>query len=388
MSDAIQFIAHRVVELAFWLFLALAVRTMILAIAGWCVAWRLTHPRRRNSRLAIISIRQGAQEDAVELPRTSETTAPGTYGLWFNDGPSHVRVGDVVGESPSTVTRARLTSHGEPPRTGQVFQWSRVAYAHPEDLSLPVTSFSPTPGAPPAWHVPAENPTSTRWAIHIHGLGSTAAATLASFPTFHAADYHSLAMTYGDPRCTTLGQEESGEVERLVEHAVQHGATSIILVGWSMGAAVARLLIGSSRHASLIHGALLIAPMLDWRTTVEFAARVTRIPRFAARAGLAVVEHPLFSRTVGLRRPIDIDAMSWFGGVPVNVLTLHSPEDRTTPYAASAALAAENPERVTLCSLAAPIHTTEWNVDPAACSDASSAWLRQLKTATKPSMAP
>ncbi|WP_053386105.1 alpha/beta hydrolase [Leucobacter japonicus] len=223
------------------------------------------------------------------------------------------------------------------------------------------------------------NQGSTRWAIHIHGLGSSAAATLASFITFREAGYHSLTTTYGDPRRTTLGQDEHIDIDRLVHYAVTNGATSIILVGWSMGAAIARPLIDSSIHAPLIHGVLLVSPMLDWRNTVDHAARVTRIPRFIARAGLSWVAHPRLSRTVGLRQPIDVDAMSWFGGVPVSTLILHSPNDRTTPYADSATLAAESSVQVTLRTLAAPMHTTEWNVAPDACSDMLANWLHRFE---------
>lgn len=365
-----------------FLLIATLLAVLLWALAGWFVAFRLTHPTPSQERLTLTSLTETAAGTMVALPATPATSARGRYGIWFNRGTAHARLGPVVDRGPHTVTRLVEAVSGGQLTADTRYRWSGITHLHPSELGLTSTHAKDVPGGPEFLHVPAVDTTSTQWAIHIHGLGGTAASTLRAFPTFHSAGYHSLTTTYHSPdsHLTTLGQTEWHQLDHLLSYAVRSGATTVVLVGWSMGAAIAQQLVTRSHHAAVIKGALLIAPSLNWEDTIRHSAQHLGIPTWAARAGSTFVQHSLLSRTIGLSAPINLRSMSWLESVQIDTLIVHNPADRTTPHHISATYSLNQNSHVELISAESSGHTLEWNSNSELCSEAVSAWLLNLST--------
>lgn len=322
----------------------------------------------------------------VVLPATAKTSHPGTFGLWTPT--HHVLVGAVLREGPGrSVTReviAQTTIAGRNATIweGDVFHSPSQIEQH-EDVMIDGDA-----GPLPAWKI---GPTSDRWVIHVHGIRATRMNALRSVPAALALGYTSLVVSYrGDgegptrPRqAAALGLVEWRDVDAAIAYAVKHGAKSIVLVGWSMGATVAMLTLERSAHRELIVGAALISPALEWRQTMTAGARKLHLPAAALCSSLAelFLSNPRLSRVVGAPLPIDFDELDWTRTPRITVPTLliHSPGDRTVPYAVSQQVQAVNPHTVTLAEPPHHAdHAWEYNVDPEAFTEQLRGWMAQL----------
>src|SRR5690606_33121372 len=109
----------------------------------------------------------------IELSRTPDAVCPGRYSLWFNDDRGLARVGEVVAETMTTVTRDLVAvEYGDIARAVKV----RLAgwwFSHPRDLELPYDNveIETELGAAPAWHFPPERDDGC-WVIQVHGRAS------------------------------------------------------------------------------------------------------------------------------------------------------------------------------------------------------------------------
>lgn len=321
----------------------------------------------------------------VVLPATAKTRHPGTFGLWTPT--HHVLVGDVLREGPGrSVTREVLgqtaIEHGATVWEGDVFHSPSQLAPH-EDIVIEGDA-----GPLPAWKI---GPDSGRWVIHIHGLRATRINALRSVPAALNLGYTSLVVSYrGDGegptephQASALGLVEWHDVDAAITYAVTHGATSIVLVGWSMGATAAMLTLERSTHRDLIVGSALISPALEWRQTMTAGARKLHLPAAALCSTLAAhfLSNPRLSRIVGAPVPIDFDALDWTRAPRITVPTLliHSPGDRTVPYAVSQQVQAANPDTVALIGPPSPAdHAWEYNVAPEAFTEMLRNWLAGL----------
>lgn len=362
---------------------ALLVCMLGAVIGGWLVAYRLIHPAKNSEPFTIRSIHGDSTNIVIELDATSQTRAHGEYGIWFANDSGHASLGPMLEDRGDTITRPVESSSGPNLTPGAQFRWSGITQLHPSELNLKTDNIKLN-DQKEAWHIQAEDPASTQWAVHIHGLGGKASSTLRTIPAFTKANFHSLTASYGTGHSTTLGFDEWREIDQMVSYAVRSGATSIVLVGWSMGAAIAKLIITHSAHAELVSGVLLISPVLDWHKTILHSARTQQIPTWIARAGIKIVRHPILCRTVGLAAPLPLTETSWLNDSKTNVLIMHSPTDRSTPFAVSQAFANESESQATLIPVQAG-HTLEWNANPEACSKALTQWLDLLAHHQKPS---
>jgi pimeloyl-ACP methyl ester carboxylesterase len=175
-----------------------------------------------------------------------------------------------------------------------------------------------------------------------------------------------------------LGQTEWHDVDAALDYAVAHGAQNFILVGWSMGAMIALQLTRSSRHRERIAGLCLIAPVVDWRSSILAAGRRARVPAFVTHLAMRVLGSPLSRRATGLQEPIGLSNLDWItNGADLNVptLVLHSSGDRSVPIAMSRAFSDAHKELVELVELPAAPHTLEWNRSPELWETTFSGWL-------------
>jgi acetyl esterase/lipase len=103
-------------------------------------------------------------------------------------------------------------------------------------------------------------------------------------PVFHALGITSLVVSYrndGDaPRSRAgayaLGATEWRDVDAAVSWALRHGARRIVLMGWSMGGAIALQTSLGSAHREQIVGVILDSPVVDWRTVLLSGQGVAR----------------------------------------------------------------------------------------------------------------
>ncbi|MBF4583300.1 alpha/beta hydrolase [Curtobacterium sp. VKM Ac-2865] len=342
---------------------------------------------------------------SITLPLSDETLSAGTFGLWHGEGEGeggdagagvvghavvgrtvvgHTVVGPVldVDEARGTVRRAVLDTVGAPPTE---VRWTGHALRHPSVLGTPWNEVAvPTAlGPAPAWQVspPADDGTtaSRTWAVHVHGIRTTRVTALRTVPAATALGWTSLVPSFrgdgeapSDARASHLGAREWPDVEAALDHAVAHSAERLVLVGWSMGATITRELLVHSAHRARIVGLVLVAPALDWATTVQTAAARSGLPDVVVRLALGSMATPGTCRLVGLRSPVDVRALSWVldpSAPPLDhlppTLVVHSPGDPTVPFRLSEQFAAQHPGVVTLAVSEPTGHGWERNRDAA-----------------------
>ncbi|PZF43556.1 MULTISPECIES: S9 family peptidase [unclassified Curtobacterium] len=334
--------------------------------------------------------------DSVRLPITDDTVRPGEYGLW-HDGPGHTTVGPVieVDEAAGFVRRAVVRTTGA---VSSRVRWSGHVHPDPAAMEVDWSEVSlPTPVGPaPAWVVRpgpdgaarpgrpaalgadsmaargADTVAARTWAVHVHGIRTTRVTALRTVPAALELGWTSIVPSFrGDGeapwegRASHLGAREWADVEVALDHAVANGAERLVIVGWSMGATITHELLARSAHRDRLAGIVLVAPALDWAVTVRSQARRAGLPGFVVRAALGAMGTPVLCRTVGLRSPVDVRALSWLRAprqLPPTLL-IHSTGDTTVPFSASQEFADAHPGTVTLAVSEPAEHAWERNVD-------------------------
>ncbi|MBO0982459.1 S9 family peptidase [Rathayibacter sp. SD072] len=348
------------------------------AALGVLLARRVVLPGRpRFVRL------HSATATTVVLDADSSTVRPGTFGLWSPERDGHLRVGAVLrrDETRNRVEREVLTSTGLPLRAGPV-RWTGHVFAGPSEVDPGVLTveLAVPGGAAPAWLLSG----SDVWFVHVHGIRTSRVTALRSVPVAQHLGATSIVPSFrgdGDgpdvPRgASTLGQTEWRDVDAALQYAVAHGARSLVLVGWSLGAQIALLLAERSPHRGRIAGLVLVSPATDWRGAIRHGARRAGLPVVAARLAEWALGDPILHRLVGLAEPIDLDALDWVSGLRVEVptLVLHSVGDPEVPFALTERFAAANPGVVEVVAFPDAAHGGEYNLDPERFDRAVSEW--------------
>jgi len=376
-----------------WLPVALAAIGAVVTIATLAVAGVtllvartvVTPPRRRPENTRILSV-DGAG-DLVSLSSTVDSRLPGEYSLFFADGSGHARVGDIVAETPGTVIRRLLrVDRGDlaHARRGRFSGWF---YTGPADLGFPFENveIQTELGPAPAWLVPAEAP-SSRWVIGVHGRAVRREETLRAVPVFRAAGYTSLLVSYRNDEDAPasldgrygLGDTEWHDVEAAIRFAVDHGATDVVLMGWSMGGATVLQTVARSELAGVVRGIVLDSPVIDWVTALRFQGELRGLPNPIRSAVIALLGMKWAGRLTGQHVPIDLPRLDFVhrsADLHVPILLMHSDDDGFIPSTASLALAAARPDIVTYERFTVAGHTKLWNFDRVRWNDAIAHWL-------------
>ena len=364
---------------------ALAGTLALMAAGSVRMARKVVTPAGRVPDTRILSLDTAAQ--TITLSRTSDTELPGRYGLFTTGTADYVKLGSVLSESETSVTRKLLTHVGTDARLAPDAAFSGWYFDRPEQLHLPFTSelIGATVGPCPAWLFPAGD--GDVWVIQVHGRGTTRAECLRAVPLFHSLGITSLVVSYRNdgeaPRSRagsyTLGATEWRDVDAAVGFARRRGARRIIVMGWSMGGAIALQLSLNSAHTDAIAGLILESPVVDWRIVLEYQARVQRVP--SAVSGLAIEAlksewaSPLTRTGGGI--PFDrLDVVARATELRHPILILHSDDDGFVPSDASHDLVVARPDLVELEVFDVARHTKLWNYDQARWSDSIRSWLQ------------
>ncbi|WP_261163761.1 alpha/beta hydrolase [Microbacterium sp. Marseille-Q6965] len=354
------------------------------------VARVVVTPAMRVADVEVQAVDTAAQ--TITLSRTPDTELPGRYGLFTSGTAEYLKIGAVLRSDEETVTRKLLTHIGRGASIAQAAAFSGWYFESPAELHVPYRDVEiATPvGASPAWLVPAgvgdDDGTGEVWAVVVHGRGTQRAETIRAVPAFREAGITSLLISYRNdgvaPQSTSglygLGTTEWPDVEAAIEFALEHGARRIVLMGWSMGGAIALQTLVNTAHRESIAGLILESPVVDWRTVLRFQARALGMPPIAASATMGMLESGIASRMHRIGRVIDFDALDMVArGVELDrpILILHSDDDGYVPSDASRRLAELRPDIVTLVPFATARHTKLWNYDEARWNTAIRDWL-------------
>jgi pimeloyl-ACP methyl ester carboxylesterase len=277
---------------------------------------------------------------------------------------------------------------------GQRASWSGIYFQSPADAGLTSMDIEiqTDVGPAPAWLIPPQGTPSTRWAIHIHGLGSTRAGTLRGVQVASEAGLTSLVVTYRNdgegPNVGTgrseLGAAETDDVRAAVNYARENGARSAILFGWSMGAAIALQLAADPKLRGIVTGLVLDSPILDWVATLKANCVRAGLPAWTGTLAVPWLGFQPLARLIGLANPIDLRSFDWIARadeLTVPTLILHGTLDTSAPFLLSNRLRALRPDSVDLGPFNAH-HTMSWNSDGERWCAILLPWLAPLAATT------
>ena len=363
-----------------------------LGVASAFVAGRLARrvvtPTERVADTRILALDTAAQ--TITLSRTDDTSLPGRYGLFTSGTENYLKLGTVLAQSETAVTRKLLTHIDVDAELDAEAAFSGWYFDRPEQLQIPFTNevIGTSIGPCPAWLFPAPEETS-RWVIQIHGRGSARSEALRAVPLFRDLGYTSLAVSYRNdgeaPRSKrgtyTLGATEWRDVDAAVSFAIRRGAREIILMGWSMGGQIALQLDLNSAHREKIVGLVLESPAVDWSEVLRYQAGLLHVPKPVISFALSALSSDWGApvRGQGERIPLDrLDIVSRADELKHPILVLHSDEDGFVPSGGSHALALARPDLVTLEVFDTARHTKLWNYDQDRWSRAITEWVEAL----------
>jgi pimeloyl-ACP methyl ester carboxylesterase len=347
-----------------------------LAAAAYFARRVLTPERRRPDDVEILDVRG----DRVLLSATAETVVPGRYGLWLDEGRGHVRIGDPTGTdvAEGTVEREVLgVDSGELRPGGARFNGYYYSGTPDTALGLPTehVEVEGELGRLPAWVVPAPTGHGSRWAVLVHGRGARRDEALRALPALHRAGWTSLVPTYrndegvpaGPDGRYNLGLSEWRDIESAVEHAVDCGADEVLMVGWSMGGAIALQFLDRSPLADLVSRVVLDGPVIDWGDVLEHHARMHRVPKVVGSLSRSMMGRRWGKRLVGVHESVDVAQTDWVRRADElrhPMLVIHSADDEFVPVGPSRQLAQHRPDLVTYEEWRVARHCKEWNTDP------------------------
>ena len=332
----------------------------------------------------------GSTSNTVLLSKTLDTLLPGQYGLWFSEGAGHAKVGAVLEIGPNWVNRELLgVDHGSlaTATKGSIAGWFYLdpeqAHATHQDVVIE------TPVGPaPAWLIPAAESTG-RWLIGVHGRGVRRQECLRAVDVAHRCGYTSLLVSYrndGDaPQSADgrygLGDTEWPDVDAALQYAIAHGATEVVLMGWSMGGAVSLQVATRSAHAGVLRGIILESPVVDWARTINYQTDAQHAPRVVSAAARYLISSSWARKLTGQDESIDLHRLDFVARadeLTLPILLMHSADDGYVPPYASRALARARPDIVTYDEFTIARHAKLWNYDADRFNDDIGGWLNRL----------
>lgn len=322
----------------------------------------------------------GVEIDRVTLALTPQSGQPGRYGLWFDGGEGHARVGEVLKNDAES---GRVTRVLEGVDVGELkvgpARWNQYYFAGGPHTALGLPSrdveIASEIGILAAWEVPAAKGSADLWAILVHGRGARREECLRAVPVLHELGFTSLIPMYrndlGAPSSSdgrySLGLSEWRDLEAAILHAIDSGAKEIVLFGWSMGGAIILQTLDRSWLSDRVKAVVLDAPVIDWSDVLRHHGAINNIPGPIGTLSRSLIGRRWARRLVGVHEPIDVALTNWehrADELTHPMLLIHSLDDEFVPVGPSTSLAAKRPDLVRFEPWQQARHTAEWNVDP------------------------
>lgn len=337
--------------------------------------------------------------NTVTFARTPGSSAPGRYGLHWDDLSGHARVGDIVAEDQKSVTRELLgVDTGElHPGRARLNSYFFPSPSPDDNTAMDDTTYDGPLGTMDAWvsdrsarrgtcddadrdlsrtgdDVNREGAVDV-WAVLVHGRGASRAETLRAVPLLVDLGLAILVPSYRNdpdaPRSADgryhLGLSEWRDIEAAMDYAVGHGARRIVLFGWSMGGAIVLQLLEHSAHADRVIAVVLDAPVVSWRQVIDFHAGLHRVPLALSHTGQRLIGQSWSKSFGGVSVPLPIPLTDWIAradDLHAPTLLIHSEDDDFVPYGPSSDLARARPDVIQFETWQQALHCREWNVDP------------------------
>ncbi|TMQ90706.1 peptidase [Actinomadura soli] len=315
----------------------------------------------------------------VTLPRDEATERPGTWALAWKDG--RALLGPVTGGNDEQVIR-QVSSIVE----GVLVKGSLATVDHwvydsdPKralGLDFQDVMYPSQAGPMPAWLIPGASPKST-WVIGVHGRNADKAETFRVMRAVHAAGLPMMSIAYrndvGAPPSSDgknhLGDTEWRDVLSAMGYARAHGATGVVLYGWSMGGAMSMRTL--REDPTLIRGVILDSPVLDWGATLDKQGDARNLPGFVTGVAKRVLEW-----RIGIDLS-DFDQRRYAPKLRTPVLLFTAADDATVDNGAAYTFAKAAPPGMVTHIATPGGHTESWNVDPTAYENALSAFLKKV----------
>ncbi|SDK98854.1 Serine aminopeptidase, S33 [Cryobacterium psychrotolerans] len=360
-----------------------------VSVLSAVMARRIVTPptkREQDTRIHAVDLAAGT----ITLQTTPDTVLPGEYSLWFTDETGHARLGEIIRSDAAGVTRRLTAVDFGDLASARLGRLAGYHYLGPAELGFPFEDvvIQTGLGDAPAWLIPAAEPDG-RWAIQVHGRGVQRPETLRAVPAFREAGYTSLLVSYRNDREAPasldgrygLGDTEWLDVEEAIGFARSHGATSVVLMGWSMGGAIALHAASRTEHKDILAGIVLDSPVVDWADVVSFHGEALGFPSPIMAGAMRVMGQRWGGLLTGQATPIDfrrLDVVARADDLSLPILLMHSDDDGYVPSTGSRALALRRPDLVTFVPFTIARHTKLCNYDPVGWNRAITRWLDAL----------
>jgi pimeloyl-ACP methyl ester carboxylesterase len=341
----------------------------VLASAVWAARQVTSATYRRRYDIVPSAISDGE----IEFPATRHTRAPGLFGLQLSAGGPPAVIGPVISTRDGKVTR-RLLYRPANLSLKSSGRWSGIVSVDPTSAAADVaeTFVETALGPAPAWRIDRE---TDRWAIHVHGQGSSRAQTLRGVETASRMGLSSLVISYrndGDgPRSrdarSHLGESEWRDLEAALRFIAKRGGNECVVFGWSLGATMALNTVQRSSLAEMIKGLVMVSPVLVWEDVMRANARHQRCPQLLGSLVARLLALKGFSTLAGLEGPLEVrspDRARFWGALSIPVLILHNRNDWSVPFETSARFAQAHKDQTEIVEFDCSGHTQEWNSDP------------------------
>lgn len=307
---------------------------------------------------------------ALPADEPGELTDGELLGVVWDDGYGQIHA--VLSRAEGAIAREFTPLTGTP-EVGDLVALD--SFAFPNDpavvgIDWEVVTYGSGLGPAEAWFVPGERST---WAVFVHGRGANPGEALRGLPTFTAAGFPSLLITYrndvGAPevegRLARFGATEWEDLQGAVRYALDHGAEDVVLVGYSMGGAIVTSFLLCSDLAGAVEAAVLEAPALELGDMVDARAGDTGLPLI--RLKVPIVLTAAAKQIASWRFGVDfgeVDYVTRANEISTPMLIIHGTGDDTVPFAVSEQFAAAAaPGLVTLVAFEGAGHVRAWNVD-------------------------
>ncbi|MDQ1392138.1 MAG: uncharacterized protein QOF30_1115 [Acidimicrobiaceae bacterium] len=356
--------------------IALSAALLITVIGGaWYATSRVTTVTHVQDCFPLRVVDVNPVAGTVTIGRGPDATEPGTFRLAWPDG--QAVVGAVVSVHPTTITR-RLSGLRGQLKVGQSVGIEPNAYVGDPASAVGLeysTVTVPTPlGAMPAWMIPGRRAT---WVVLVHGLGGSRSDTLAAMPALHTLGYPILAISYrndlGVPASSDhrshIGATEWRDVQSAVVYAMGHGASGVVLYGYSLGGAMALLVARDPATRPDVRALILDSPVLDWLATLDYQARRHELPR-----ALVAVGEQLLAWRIHLNYS-QFDQLSHEAALGAPVLLIQGDADTVVPPALATRFARARPSLVTYLFVPGADHVSAIDAAPFGYRDALAAFL-------------
>lgn len=237
-------------------------------------------------------------------------------------------------------------------------------------------------GPLPAWLVPpASGATSSTWAIFVHGIGGRRENGYRFLPVLRDAGFQTLMISYrndsgapSDPSgLYAFGLTEWRDLDTAVRYALDHGASSVILVAESMGGGIAGQFLRESANSGAVAAIILDAPAIDFGAILRDQVHRMHLPLSSTLASGALLLSGL-TMPVRLGDAVTIDEFARFSGP---LFLSHGSADRVVPIQGSDDLVSKR-MGVTAYMRTKADHIQSWNAGPARYEASLRAFLASL----------